>query len=42
MMDAVALRLLGEVPWGLKFRVFVGAGLSILDLISDINVIVLY
>jgi hypothetical protein len=42
MMDVVAVRLLGEVSWGLKMRVFMGAGLSVLDMISDINVIVLY
>jgi hypothetical protein len=42
MMDTVALRLLGEVSWGLKLRVFMGAGLSMLDMVSDINVIVLY
>jgi hypothetical protein len=42
MLDTVALRLLGEVPWGLKMRVFIGAGLSVLDMASDINVIVLY
>jgi hypothetical protein len=42
MLDTVALRLLGEVSWGLKMRVFMGAGLSILDMASDINVIVLY
>jgi hypothetical protein len=42
MMDTVALRLLGKVSWGLKFRVFSGAGLSFMDLVSDINVIVLY
>jgi hypothetical protein len=42
LMDVVALRLLGEVSWGLKMRGFLGAGLSILDLASDINVIVLY
>jgi hypothetical protein len=42
MMDIVARRLLGEVSWGLKMRVFVGAALSMLDMASDINVIVLY
>ena len=42
MMDRVALRLLGEVSWGLKMRLFMGAGLSMLDIASDINVIVLY
>jgi hypothetical protein len=42
MLNTVALRLLSEVSWGLKMRVFIGAGLSILDMVSDINVIVLY
>jgi hypothetical protein len=30
------------VSGGLKFRVLTGAGLSILDMASDINVIILY
>jgi TRAP-type mannitol/chloroaromatic compound transport system permease small subunit len=42
MMDTVSLRLLAKVPWGLKMRVFLGAGLSMLDMASDINVILLY
>jgi hypothetical protein len=42
MMNVVAKRLLAEVPWGLKMRVFVSAGLSILDLFSDVSVIFLY
>jgi hypothetical protein len=42
MINVVALRRLGEVSWGLKMRVFMGAGLSMLDLGSDINVIMLY
>jgi hypothetical protein len=42
MMNVVAQRLLGEVSWGLKLRVFIGAGLSVLDMGSDINVIALY
>jgi hypothetical protein len=42
MMNVVALRLLGEVSWGLKMRVFLGAFLSVLDMGSDINVILLY
>jgi hypothetical protein len=42
MMNAVALRLLGEVSWGLKMRVYMGAGLGVLDMVSDINVILLY
>jgi len=38
----VAKRLLGEVSWGLKTRVAMGAGLSILDMATDIFVIVGY
>ena len=39
MLSVVAKRLLGEVSWGLKMRVSMGAGLSILDLATDIFVI---
>jgi hypothetical protein len=42
MMNTVAQRLLSSVSWGLKFRVFSGAGMSMLDMVSDSNVIVLY
>jgi len=42
MLDVVAKRLLGEVSWGLKMRVITGAGLSILDLATDVFVIVRY
>jgi hypothetical protein len=42
MINTVAVRLLSKVPWGLKFRVFMGAGLSMLDLGSDVNVIFLF
>jgi hypothetical protein len=42
MVNVVAQRLLEEVPWGMKMRVFTGAGLSMMDMISDINVILLY
>jgi hypothetical protein len=42
MMNVVARRLLGEVAWGLKMRVFVGATLSIVDMASDINMVVFY
>jgi hypothetical protein len=42
MMNVVAVRLLANVSWGLKMRVFVGAGLSILDQTSDINMIFYY
>jgi len=42
MMNVVAKRLLGEVSWGLKMRVIMGAGLSILDMATDIFVIVGY
>ena len=36
MMNTIALRLIGDVGWGLKLRVFVGAALSVLDLTTDI------
>ena len=42
MLNVVAKRLLGEVSWGLKMRVTMGAGLSILDMATDIVVIVGY
>ena len=42
MLNVVAKRLLGEVSWGLKMRVTMGAGLSILDMATDIFVIVGY
>jgi len=35
----VGKRLLGGVSWGLKLRVVMGAGLSILDMATDIFVI---
>jgi len=39
MLNVVAKRLLGEVSWGLKMRVIMGAGLSILDMATDAFVI---
>jgi hypothetical protein len=42
LMNCVALRLLGEVSWGLKMRVYVGAGLSITDMASDAYIIGFY
>ena len=35
MMNEIAVRLIGEVGWGLKLRVFAGAALSTLDIITD-------
>jgi hypothetical protein len=42
LVNTVALRLLGEVSWGLKMRVFLGAFLSLLDVGSDVTVVLLY
>jgi len=42
MINVVAKRLLGEVSWGLKGRVIMGAGLSTLDMATDIFVVVGY
>jgi len=42
MMDTVAQRLLESVSWGLKMRLYTGAGLSTLDLLSDLYMIYTY
>ena len=39
---AVAKQLLKEATWGSKMRLFVGAGLSMIDLASDIAMVVTY
>jgi hypothetical protein len=42
MLNVVARRILSDVGWGLKMRVAIGAFLSLVDMGSDINVILLY
>jgi hypothetical protein len=42
MMDTIAQRLLESVSWGLKMRLYTGAGLSTMDLISDLFMIYTY
>ncbi|GMI32162.1 hypothetical protein TeGR_g11318 [Tetraparma gracilis] len=42
MMDTIAQRLLESVGWGLKMRLYTGAGLSTLDLITDLYMIYTY
>jgi hypothetical protein len=42
MTNTVANILLSEVAWGLKFRVSLGAFLSISDLLSDVIIVVKY
>ncbi|GMI56889.1 hypothetical protein TeGR_g4895, partial [Tetraparma gracilis] len=42
MMDTVAQRLLESVSWGLKMRLCTGAGLSTMDLLSDMYMIYTY
>ena len=42
MLNVVAKRLLGEVSWGLKMLVIMGAGLSMMDMATDAFVIVSY
>jgi hypothetical protein len=42
MLQVVARRLLKEASWGTKLRLYLGAGLSISDMVSDINVIIFY
>ena len=40
MMNRVAMRLLADVAWGAKFRLYTGAALSIMDLATDIATII--
>jgi len=42
MVVQVAKQLLKEASWGAKLRLFVGAGLSMVDLASDIAMVVPY
>jgi hypothetical protein len=42
MMLAIAKEVLKTAPWGLAWRVSTGAFLSVLDMVTDINMIVLY
>ena len=42
MVVHVAKKLLKEASWGSKMRLFVGAGLSMVDLASDIAMVVTY
>jgi hypothetical protein len=42
MMDTIAQRLLESVSWGLKMRLYTGASLSTMDLISDVYMIYTY
>jgi hypothetical protein len=42
MIETVAQRLLEGVGWGLKMRLYIGAGLSMMDMCSDIFMIKTY
>jgi hypothetical protein len=42
MMDVIAQRLLESVGWGLKMRLYTGAGLSMMDLSSDVYMMYYY
>ena len=42
MLLAIAKEVLKTAPWGLAWRVTTGAFLSVLDMVTDINMIVLY
>ena len=39
MMEVVAKKLLRDAGWGARFRLYFGAGLSILDMVTDVNAI---
>jgi len=40
MMNRVAMRLLADVAWGAKFRLYTGAALSIMDMVTDFMTII--
>ena len=42
MMVAVGQEMMSTVPWGLRWRVFMGAKLSLLDIITDVYMIYQY
>ncbi|GMI21144.1 hypothetical protein TeGR_g7655 [Tetraparma gracilis] len=42
MMETIAQRLLKSVSWGLKMRLYTGAALSTMDLLSDVYMIHTY
>jgi hypothetical protein len=42
MIDTIAQRLLESVSWGLKMRLYTGAGLSTMDLLTDVYMIYTY
>ena len=42
MLEILSLRLIKEATWGTKFRLYFGAAASVADMVSDINMIVLY
>jgi hypothetical protein len=42
MMEAIGFQLVGEVPWGVKLRVALGAASSMADLLTDIFMVVLF
>ena len=42
MMDTIAQRLLESVSWGLKLRLYTGASISTLDLLTDVYMIFTY
>jgi len=42
LMDTIVVELLSDISWGLKLRVGVGAILSVMDILTDIYMIVFY
>jgi hypothetical protein len=42
MLESVAQGLLAQAAWGAKLRLYIGAGVSMLDAVSDVNMIVVY
>jgi hypothetical protein len=42
MVNEIAKTLLSEAKWGARMRLYFGAGLSAIDMVSDFNVVLLY
>jgi len=42
MMDAISFQLLMEASWGMRLRVFFGAGISLFDVASDLYMIYVF
>jgi hypothetical protein len=42
MVNEIAKQILADANWGAKYRLGIGAGMSVLDMVTDINMILVY